>query len=77
MYGYGHIGMAWGELWMILIWIAPILLVVLIIRHATNDHADKSAHIALEILEARHTRGAIDQEEYLKRRAELMRLGRL
>lgn len=73
MYGYEHIGMAWGGLWMLLIWIVPILLVVLFIRHFTDERDVKSVQIAQEILEARYARGAIDQEEYLKHRADLVR----
>ena len=72
MYGYEPIGMGWGGVWMVLIWIVPILLVVLLIRHFTNDDHDvNSESVALEILDSRYARGAINQEEYQKRRADL------
>jgi putative membrane protein len=71
MYGYEHAGMAWGGLWMILAWAIPIILAVLLIRYFTDKRDTKSEKAALEILEARYARGEIDQEEYLKRRADL------
>lgn len=71
MYGYEHWVMGSSGLWMLFAWIVLIVLVVLLIRHVTHDHDPKSEGIALEILEARYARGAIGQEEYLKRRADL------
>ena len=69
MYGYEH--MAWGGLWMVLIWAVPIVLSLLLVRRFAGDRPGKSAQSALEILEARYASGAIDREEYRKRRADL------
>jgi putative membrane protein len=71
MYGYEHVGMGWGGLWMVLIWAIPILLVVLLVRYFTRDSGGKTVKSALDILDARYARGEIDRDEYLKRRADL------
>ncbi len=71
MYGYDHFGMGLGGFGMILVWIVPLLLLVLLFRRYTGDREDRQGKTALEILEARYARGEIDQEEYLKRRADL------
>lgn len=71
MYGYEHAGMG---LWMILVWAIPIVLIVLLVRYFVTDRNEKSekhGKSALEILEMRYARGEIDQEEFLKRRADL------
>jgi len=71
MYGYEHVGMGWGGLWMVLIWAIPIFLVVLLVRHLTRGRDGKTGKSALDILDARYARGEIDRDEYLKRRADL------
>ena len=71
MYGYDHFGMGLGGFGMILVWIVPLLLLVLLFRRYTGDREGRQGKTALEILEARYARGEIDQEEYLKRRADL------
>jgi putative membrane protein len=71
MYGYEHVGMGWGGLWMVLIWAIPILLVVLLVRYFTRDSGGKAVKSALDILDARYARGGIGRDEYLKRRADL------
>lgn len=68
MWGVEHYGMGWG---MILVWLVPILLVALVMRYGIRDRNGKPERTALDILEARYARGEIDQEEFLKRRADL------
>lgn len=70
MYGYEHMGMGWGGLWMILAWVVPIALIVLLVRYLVVDKRNGKG-TALEILEVRYARGEIDRDEYLKRRADL------
>jgi len=71
MYGYDHFGMGMGGLGMILVWIVPLILIFLLFRYFSGDRQDRRGKSALEILEERYARGEIDQEEYLKRRADL------
>jgi putative membrane protein len=56
---------------MVLVWGLPVLLVVLVVRYFARDRKGKREPTALEILEARYAHGEIDQDEYLKRRADL------
>jgi putative membrane protein len=70
MIGYEHFGMGWGGLWMILVWLIPVVLVALLIYHLARERNGK-ARSALDILAERYARGEIDREEYLKRRADL------
>lgn len=71
MYGYDHFGMGLGGLGMILVWVVPIVLLVLLFRHFSGDRQERRGKTALEILEERYARGEIDQEEFVKRRADL------
>lgn len=71
MYGYDHFGMGLGGLGMILIWIAPLLLLILLFRRYSGKGKARRGKRALDILEERYARGEIEQEEYLKRRADL------
>jgi putative membrane protein len=68
MYGFDHGGMGLG---MILVWVVPLVLLFLLFRRTSGDSEARRGKTALEILEARYARGEIDQEEYLKRRADL------
>lgn len=71
MYGYDHFGMGLGGLGMILVWIVPLVLLVFLFRRYSGNKGDHRSKTALETLEARYARGEIEQEEYLKRRADL------
>jgi putative membrane protein len=75
MFGFDHFGMGLGGLGMVLgmvlVWLLPILLVVLLVRYRVRDREGKREPSAKEILEARYARGEIEQDEYLKRRADL------
>ncbi len=68
MYGFGHFGAGWG---MILVWLVPILLVALVIRHILGDRDGKAEQTPLDILKSRYARGEIDQEEFQRKKQEL------
>jgi putative membrane protein len=71
MYGYDHFGMGLGGIGMILVWLVPLILLVLLFRRYAGNGEARKDKTALDILEARYAGGEIDQEEYLKRRADL------
>jgi putative membrane protein len=74
VYGYDHFGMGWGwgGIWMILLWIVPIVvLLVLAFGYFRSDRRGRDKRAALDILDERYARGEIDREEYLKRRQDL------
>lgn len=76
MYGTEHmgIGMGWGGLWMIGVWLIPIVLVLLLLRWSGDrrqqpklgDEGD-----ARSVLDARFARGDIDSTEYVERKRAL------
>jgi putative membrane protein len=69
-FGYGH-GFG-GGLWMLLIWLIPILLVVWAFRaFGTRSGGGGREESALDILDKEYARGRIDREEYLRRRKDL------
>lgn len=73
MYGYDHSGMGWGwgGIWMILVWLIPILLLVLIFDYFKAGHGKRRDRKALAVLDGRCARGEIDSEQYLKMRQDL------
>lgn len=73
MYGYDHYGMAWGlgGIWMILVWLIPILLLVWIFNYFRGGRGKRGDSKALAILDERYARGEIDSEQYRKMRQDL------
>lgn len=76
MFGTEHmgIGMGWGGLWMIGVWLIPIVLVVLLLRSFGDRRQEPKPHDedgARSILDARFARGDIDAAEYEKRKRAL------
>ena len=73
MFGVDHMGMGWGGLWMIAVWLIPIVLVVLLLRWFNDRRREPDSRNepdARRILDARFARGEIDAEEYeAKKRA--------
>ncbi|MGB5832161.1 MAG: SHOCT domain-containing protein [Thiohalocapsa sp.] len=68
------IGMGWGGLWMIAIWLIPIVLVVLLLRWFDDRRREPSPRDegdARHILDARFARGDIDAAEYEERKRAL------
>lgn len=76
MFGTEHmgIGMGWGGLWMIAVWLIPIVLVVLLLRWF-GDHRQEpkpqDEGDARQMLAARFARGDIDAAEYEERKRAL------
>ena len=64
MYGYGGFGM----FFMIVFWIAIILLVVWVVQQFT-----KTKESALDALEKRYAKGEISKKEYLEIKKQLRR----
>jgi putative membrane protein len=74
VYGYDHFGMGWGGggIWMILLWLVPVLLLLFVaLGYFRSDRNHRNDRSALDILDERYARGEIDREEYLKRRQDL------
>ncbi len=76
MFGTEHmgIGMGWGGLWMIGVWLIPIVLVVLLLRAFGDHRQEPKPHDedgARSILDTRFARGDIDAAEYEKRKRAL------
>jgi len=74
MFGGEHMGMGWGGLWMIAVWLIPIVLVVVLLRWFSDrrpepKHGDEGD--ARSILDARFARGEIDSSEYEERKRAL------
>jgi putative membrane protein len=73
MYGTEHFGMGWGGLWMIGVWLIPIVLVLLLLRwfddRRREPHRDQDE--ARRILDARFARGEIDADEYAEKKRSL------
>jgi putative membrane protein len=73
-WGGGWYGMIFGPLIMILMLAAVIAAVVLLVRWAGGrwpGGVPQQGRTPLDILKERYARGEIDQEEYMRRRADL------
>ena len=73
-WGGGWYGMIFGPLIMILMLAAVIAAVVLLVRWAGGQwpgRVPQQGPTPLDILKERYARGEIDQEEYMRRRADL------
>lgn len=69
-FGFGH-GLG-GGLWMILIWLIPLVLIVWGLRHLMSQTGpSRREESALELLDKEYAQGRIDREEYLQRRNDL------
>lgn len=73
--GFGHgFGFGGGGLWMVLIWLIPILLVVwglAAFRGGSRGGGDGRTKSARELLDEEYAKGRIDREEYLRRKQDL------
>lgn len=71
--GFGH-GFGGGGLWMILLWLIPILLLVwgvAAFRDGGRSGSDSGTKSARELLDEEYAKGRIDREEYLQRKNDL------
>jgi putative membrane protein len=73
MYGTEHFGMGWGGLWMIGVWLVPIVLLFLLLRWFDDRRRapDRRGDDPRRILDARFARGEIDADEYEEKKRTL------
>lgn len=70
-FGWGH-GL-FGGLWMVLVWLLPVLLLVWAVKGLFGGGgARPGGKTALDILKERYAGGEIDREEFLRRRADIL-----
>ncbi len=85
MYGpYDHSwmfggGMLLGGLWVLLLWIIPLLVILALLKYLFAKHGKQSEPeskqappSALELLKQSYARGEISREEYLQKRDDLL-----
>jgi len=72
MDGFGFAHGLGGGLWMILVWLIPVVLIIWGIRYVTSQTgSNRREESALELLNKEYAQGRIDREEYLRRRTDL------
>ncbi|MFV2041365.1 MAG: SHOCT domain-containing protein [Candidatus Hydrothermarchaeales archaeon] len=72
---FGVFGLGWmlmGGVFMILFWVAVILLIIWLYRQITGAQGVVQADSALEILKQRYARGEIGKEEFEKMKKDLL-----
>jgi putative membrane protein len=73
MYGFDHTGMGLGAIGMVLVWLAPVALVLLwLLSRGRSGDTRTDRRTPLDILDERYARGEIGQDEYHSRRADLL-----
>lgn len=75
-YGYGMMGYGWGWLMMIGIFILVVLGIVALIRYlqqSARPDTQVRSKTALDILNERYARGEISDEEYQRKKAEVIK----
>jgi putative membrane protein len=72
-------GMAFGGLWMILIWAIPLLVIFVLLKYLFSKPRDggirddaPARRMPLDILKEAYARGDISREEYLQKRDDLL-----
>ncbi len=69
-FGFGH-GLG-GGLWMILIWLIPLVLIIWGLRYFMSQTGpNRREESALELLNKEYAQGRIDREEHLRRRNDI------
>ncbi len=72
---FGVFGLGWmlmGGVFMILFWVAVILLIIWLYRQITGAQGVVQADSALEILKQRYAKGEIGKEEFEKMKKDLL-----
>ncbi len=72
-------GMLFGGLWMILIWLVPLLMIIALLKYLLGKPSAKGEpepgseqKTPLDILKEAYARGEIGREEYLQKRQDLL-----
>jgi putative membrane protein len=72
-------GMLFGGLWMILVWLVPLLMIIALLKFLLGKPSAKGEPVAgteqktpLDILKEAYARGEVDRDEYLQKRQDLL-----
>jgi len=72
-------GMLFGGLWMILVWLVPLLMIIVLLKFLLGKHFGKGELEAgpeqktpLDILKQAYARGEIGRDEYLQKLQDLL-----
>jgi putative membrane protein len=76
MMKYGHEGYGWGwtifgSIFMILFWLAVILLIIWLYKQIKGPTVAPQTETALELLKTRYAKGAIDKKEFEEKKKDL------
>ncbi|MFQ5800973.1 MAG: SHOCT domain-containing protein [Candidatus Hydrothermarchaeales archaeon] len=74
MMDYGSFGFGWmlfGWVFMILFWVAVILLIVWLYKQIKGPQPDAQTESASEILKKRYAKGEIDKKEFEEKKRDL------
>lgn len=75
-YGYGMMGYGWGWLMMIGIFILVVLGIIALIRYlqqSARPDRQVTSKTALDILNERYARGEMSDEEYQRKKADVIK----
>ena len=71
--------MLFGGLWMVLVWLVPLLMIIVLLKFLLGKHSGKGESEAgpeqkapLDILKRAYARGEIGRDEYLQKRQDLL-----
>jgi len=72
-------GMLFGGLWMVLVWLVPLLMIIALLKYLLGKPSGKGESEAgpeqktpLDILKEAYARGEIGRDEYLQKRQDLL-----